>query len=142
MYPSNTFPLPKELIRGVHHFEGGSHSRKPLCRHSAEDRGTAAAASCIDSVMRSVSSIPSKTRGKMRHNEAKFGKFSVRLDLGTSLHSSPTCPRRSGLANNHEQVQICLQSAAIWRMSAKRLADILEIKKAYEQKAFTLFNGY
>ena len=25
MYPSNTFPLPKELIRRVHHFEGGSH---------------------------------------------------------------------------------------------------------------------
>ena len=26
--------------------------------------------------------------------------------------------------------------------ASKRLADILEIKKAYEQKAFTLFNGY
>jgi hypothetical protein len=24
MYPSNTFLLPQELIRGVHHFEGGS----------------------------------------------------------------------------------------------------------------------
>src|SRR3984893_9015243 len=24
LYPSNTFLLPKELIRGVHHFEGGS----------------------------------------------------------------------------------------------------------------------
>src|SRR3984893_15886852 len=23
MYPSNTFPLPKQLTRGVHHFEGG-----------------------------------------------------------------------------------------------------------------------
>jgi hypothetical protein len=26
--------------------------------------------------------------------------------------------RCSGLANNHEQVKICLQSAAVWRMSA------------------------
>src|ERR1700731_2112218 len=25
MYPSNTSPLPKQLTRGVHHFEGGSH---------------------------------------------------------------------------------------------------------------------
>src|ERR1700724_146574 len=36
------------------------HSQKSLCRHSADDRGTAAAARCIDSVMRSVSRIPSK----------------------------------------------------------------------------------
>ena len=53
----------------------------------------------------------------MRLDDGKFGKFSVRLDFGTSLHSSQTCPRRSGLANNHEQTQSCLQSAFIWRMS-------------------------
>src|ERR1700704_1479666 len=94
------------------------HSQKSLCRHSADDRGTAAAARCIDSVMRSVSRIPSKTGGKVRLDDGKFGKFSVRLDFGTSLHSSQTCPRRSGLANNHEQTQSCLQSAFIWRMSA------------------------
>jgi len=76
------------------------HSQKSLCRHSADDRGTAAAARCIDSVMRSVSRIPSKTGGKVRLDDGKFGKFSVRLDFGTSLHSSQTCPRRSGLANN------------------------------------------
>src|ERR1700730_9671569 len=93
------------------------HSQKSLCRHSADDRGTAAAARCIDSVMRSVSRIPSKTGGKVRLDDGKFGKFSVRLDFGTSLHSSQTCPRRSGLANNHEQTQSCLQSAFIWRMS-------------------------
>jgi hypothetical protein len=69
--------------------------------------------------MRSVSRIPSKTGGKVRLDDGKFGKFSVRLDFGTSLHSSQTCPRRSGLANNHEQTQSCLQSAFIWRMSAK-----------------------
>jgi hypothetical protein len=69
--------------------------------------------------MRSVSRIPSKTREKVRLNDGKFGKFSVRLDLGTSLNSSPTCPRRSGLAKNHEQVKIGLQSAAIWRMSVQ-----------------------
>ncbi len=95
------------------------HSQKSLCRHSADDRGTAAAARCIDSVMRSVSRIPSKTGGKVRLDDGKFGKFSVRLDFGTSLHSSQTCPRRSGLANNHEQTQSCLQSAFIWRMSVK-----------------------
>jgi hypothetical protein len=67
--------------------------------------------------MRSVSRIPSKTGGKVRLDDGKFGKFSVRLDFGTSLHSSQTCPRRSGLANNHEQTQSCLQSAFIWRMS-------------------------
>src|SRR6202022_2690142 len=94
------------------------HSQKSLCRHSADDRGTTAAARCIDSVMRSVSRIPSKTGGKVRLDDGKFGKFSVRLDFGTSLHSSQTCPRRSGLANNHEQTQSCLQSAFIWRMSA------------------------
>ena len=55
----------------------------------------------------------------MRLDDGKFGKFSVRLDFGTSLHSSQTCPRRSGLANNHEQTQSCLQSAFIWRMSVK-----------------------
>src|ERR1700716_284551 len=93
------------------------HSQKSLCRHSADDRATAAAARCIDSVMRSVSRIPSKTGGKVRLDDGKFGKFSVRLDFGTSLHSSQTCPRRSGLANNHEQTQSCLQSAFIWRMS-------------------------
>src|SRR3981081_2404037 len=93
------------------------HSQKSLCRHSADDRGTAAAARCIDSVMRSVSRIPSKTGGKVRLDDGKFGKFSVRLDFGTSLHSSQTCPRRSGLANNHEQTQSCLQLAFIWRMS-------------------------
>src|ERR1700730_4851325 len=92
------------------------HSEKSLCRHSADDRGTAAAARCIDSIMRSVSRIPSKTGGKVRLDDGKFGKFSVRLDFGTSLHSSQTCPRRSGLANNHEQTQSCLQSAFIWRM--------------------------
>src|SRR5882724_13290413 len=96
------------------------HSQKSLCRHSADDRGTAAAARCIDSVMRSVSRIPSKTGGKVRLDDGKFGKFSVRLDFGTSLHSSQTCPRRSGLANNHEQTQSCLQSAFIWRMSVYR----------------------
>ena len=85
-------------------------------RHSADDRGTAAAARCIDSVMRSVSRIPSKTGGKVRLDDGKFGKFSG-LDFGTSLHSSQTCPRRSGLANNHELTQSCLQSAFIWRMS-------------------------
>src|SRR2546421_12726965 len=69
--------------------------------------------------MRSVSRIPSKTGGKVRLDDGKFGKFSVRLDFGTSLHSSQTCPRRSGLANNHEQTQSCLQSAFIWRMSVK-----------------------
>src|SRR3982074_3716768 len=89
------------------------------------DRGTAAAARCIDSVMRSVSRIPSKTGGKVRLDDGKFGKFSVRLDFGTSLHSSQTCPRRSGLANNHEQTQICLQSAFIWRMSVEQsIGDI------------------
>jgi len=46
----------------------------------------------------------------VRLDDGKFGKFSVRLDFGTSLHSSQTCPRRSGLANNHEQTQSCLQS--------------------------------
>jgi hypothetical protein len=55
----------------------------------------------------------------VRLDDGKFGKFSVRLDFGTSLHSSQTCPRRSGLANNHEQTQSCLQSAFIWRMSVK-----------------------
>src|SRR5882724_12535624 len=85
-------------------------SQKSLCRHSADYRGPAAAARCIDSVMRSVSRIPSKTGGKVRLDDGKFGKFSVRLDFGTSLHSSQTCPRRSGLANNHEQTQSCLQS--------------------------------
>src|ERR1700737_1415542 len=95
------------------------HSQKSLCRHSADDRGTAVAARCIDSVMRSVSRIPSKTGGKVRLDDGKFGKFSVRLDFGTSLHSSQTCPRRSGLANNHEQTQSRLQSAFIWRMSAQ-----------------------
>jgi hypothetical protein len=60
------------------------HSQKSLCRHSADDRGTAAAARCIDSVMRSVSRIPSKTGGKVRLDDGKFGKFSVRLDFGTS----------------------------------------------------------
>ena len=53
----------------------------------------------------------------MRLDDGRFGKFSVRLDFGTSLHSSQTCPRRSGLANNHELTQSCLQSAFIWRMS-------------------------
>ena len=38
-------------------------------------------------------------------------------DFGTSLHSSQTCPRRSGLANNHELTQSCLQSAFIRRLS-------------------------
>ena len=57
----------------------------------------------------------------MRLDDGKFGKFSVRLDFGTSLHSSQTCPRRSGLANNHEQTQSCLQSAFIWRMSVKTI---------------------
>src|ERR1700736_2882519 len=52
------------------------HSQKSLCRHSADDRGTAAAARCIDSVMRSVSRIPSKTGGK------------VRLDDGNSANSA------------------------------------------------------
>jgi hypothetical protein len=56
----------------------------------------------------------------VRLDDGKFGKFTVRLDFGTSLHSSQTCPRRSGLANNHEQTQSCLQSAFIWRMSVKR----------------------
>jgi hypothetical protein len=56
----------------------------------------------------------------VRLDDGKFGKFSVRLDFGTSLHSSQTCPRRSGLANNHEQTQSCLQSAFIWRMSGKK----------------------
>jgi hypothetical protein len=73
--------------------------------------------------MRSVSRIPSKTGGKVRLDDGKFGKFSVRLDFGTSLHSSQTCPRRSGLANNHEQTQSCLQSAFIWRMSVKAVEE-------------------
>lgn len=63
----------------------------------------------------------------MRLDDGKFGKFSVRLDFGTSLHSSQTCPRRSGLANNHEQTQSCLQSAFIWRMSVK--TSIVAIEK-------------
>ena len=54
----------------------------------------------------------------MRLDDGKFGKFTVRLDFGTSQHSSQTCPRRSGLASNHEKTQSCLQSAFIWRMSA------------------------
>jgi hypothetical protein len=77
--------------------------------------------------MRSVSRIPSKTGGKVRLDDGKFGKFSVRLDFGTSLHSSQTCPRRSGLANNHEQTQSCLQSAFIWRMSDDGFADDLDL---------------
>jgi hypothetical protein len=32
--------------------------------------------------MRSVSRIPSKTGGKVRLDDGKFGKFSVRLDFG------------------------------------------------------------
>ena len=75
--------------------------------------------------MRSVSRIPSKTGGKVRLDDGKFGKFSVRLDFGTSLHSSQTCPRRSGLANNHEQTQSCLQSAFIWRMSVYMLKAVM-----------------
>ena len=63
----------------------------------------------------------------MRLDDGKFGKFSVRLDFGTSLHSSQTCPRRSGLANNHEQTQSCLQSAFIWRMSDDGFADDLDL---------------
>ena len=59
----------------------------------------------------------------MRLDDGKFGKFSVRLDFGTSLHSSQTCPRRSGLANNHEQTQSCLQSAFIWRMSVENVGE-------------------
>src|SRR3981081_1968924 len=74
--------------------------------------------------MRSVSRIPSKTGGKVRLDDGKFGKFSVRLDFGTSLPSSQTCPRRSGLANNHEQTQSCLQSAFIWRMSVDRALSL------------------
>src|SRR2546430_4036233 len=78
--------------------------------------------------MRSVLRIPSKAGGKVRLDDGKFGKFSVRLDFGTSLHSSQTCPRRSGLANNHEQTQSCLQSAFIWRMSANgRVREVLPI---------------
>src|ERR1700724_1576936 len=110
------------------------HSQKSLCRHSADDRGTAAAARCIDSVMRSVSRIPSKTGGKVRLDDGKFGKFSVRLDFGTSLHSSQTCPRRSGLANNHEQTQCCLQSAFIWRMSAETGHDHLAMGYGFCQR--------
>jgi hypothetical protein len=78
--------------------------------------------------MRSVSRIPSKTGGKVRLDDGKFGKFSVRLDFGTSLHSSQTCPRRSGLANNHEQTQSCLQSAFIWRMSAKGISKAVNLR--------------
>jgi hypothetical protein len=61
---------------------------------------------------------PIKKPGKVRLDDGKFGKFSVRLGFGTSLHFSQTSPRRSELANNHEQAQRCLQSAFIRRLSA------------------------
>jgi hypothetical protein len=35
-----------------------------------------------------------------------------------------------------------LAAREAYDQASKRLADILDIKKAYEQKAFTLFNGY
>ena len=77
------------------------------------DRGTAAAARHLDSVRRSIVMRSLQTLGEVRPDDGKFGNFSVRLDFGTSLHSSQTCPRRSGLARNPERSQIDLQSAAI-----------------------------
>jgi hypothetical protein len=62
----------------------------------------------------------------VRLDDGKFGRFSVRLDFGTSLHSSQTCPRRSGLANNHELTQSCPQSAFIWRMSGRNGMPVLQ----------------
>ena len=54
------------------------HSQKSLCRHSADDRGTAAAARCIDSVMRSAVPRPMILTGEVRLDEGRTSVFQRR----------------------------------------------------------------
>ena len=72
------------------------HSQKSLCRHSADDRGTAAAARCIDSVMRSVSRIPSEEKCVLTaENSANsaFGSTSERpYTLRNRVRGDPGLP--------------------------------------------------
>src|ERR1700730_3076300 len=96
------------------------HSQKSLCRHSADDRGTAAAR-CIDSVMRSVSRIPSKTGGKVpTENSANsaFGSTSERpYTLRKRVRGDPGLPittnRRRVVFNRHLSGECRLSYAGI-----------------------------
>jgi hypothetical protein len=60
-------------------------------------------------------------RAEQGHHHHIAGPYLLRYaqEASCRIVFDRSCPRRSGLANNHEQAKSCLQSAIICRMSVK-----------------------
>ena len=96
---------------------------KPLCRHSADDRGTAAATRCIDSVMRSIVMRSMQSVGKVRLDDGKHTFFVAQRGVGLPRRPSTSCCGDSRLPGTPVRDNIRLKSAAIRRMSVKTISS-------------------
>jgi hypothetical protein len=95
------------------------HSQKSLCRHSADDRGTAAAARCIDSVMRSAVPRPMILTGEVRLDEGRTSVFQRRTGRWPEIRRVRCQRSGSALFEERKGGRIRLKPRAIWGMSAK-----------------------
>src|SRR5580693_3185519 len=96
MYPSNTFLLPKELIRGVHHFEGGPMSLKKLSSNepSRADSKQAQVLAMLYRKQGATIATVMKATGWQRHSVRGFLTAVVRKRLGLMLVSKKTGEER------------------------------------------------
>jgi hypothetical protein len=111
----------------------GRDTPKPVRRHPADDRGIADSTSHVNSVVHSVSCVPSKPEGDVRLDDKKFAV------TGLATGRAVTLPSTSATRNDICLLQkaangkkLSLTEPSIWRISAECIGIVRTMRQALE----------